>query len=140
MLESAWLTNLALASPGSGFEGSRSGLLEVGLILILLVIVGVAVKAFDLRRKRTEAAVHLQAAISDALLREPALFGLPITPTAHLPLWRGAPATIAVSGTVPTSERREAVLRLVKAEASRIRPDFAIDDRLAILPKTHAAS
>lgn len=125
MLESSWLANWVL----------------IGFFLIgVLVVIGVAVKVIDLRRKRAGDAVHLQAVISDALLREPSLSGLAVTPTVSIPFWRGSPATITVSGTVPTSERREAVMRVIRSEASRIRSDIDIDDCLAISPMTRAAS
>jgi hypothetical protein len=49
---------------------------------------------------------------------------------------RGSPATIEVSGQVPTPELRKAALRIVEAEASRVRPDVRIEDRLEIAPST----
>lgn len=102
------------------------------LIVGLLVVVGVGVKMYDLKRRREADAVHLQAQISDALLREQAFFGMPITPTAHVPFLRGSPAVIEVTGHVPSTEARESAMRLIRAEAARIRPDFTIEDKLAI--------
>lgn len=102
------------------------------LVLGLLVVVGVLVKVFDLRRKREAEAVHLQAQISDALLREPNLFGLPITPTAKAPLWSGTPVTVEIVGEVPSAAVRESVLRIAWAEAQRIRPDVEIRDHLTV--------
>jgi hypothetical protein len=96
----------------------------------LLIAVGLFVKMFDLRRKREDEAVHLQAQISDALLREPSLFGLPVTPTAHVPLWRGTPVTVELTGEVPGEHVREAVYRLALAEAVRIRSDVQVEDRM----------
>lgn len=106
------------------------------LVILVLTVLGIVAigKMVDLKRKREAEALHLQAQISDALLRERTLFDLPITPTAHVPFWSGSPATIEVSGQVPTPEMRQAVLRIVGQEASRIRSDFRIDDRLAIVP------
>ncbi len=99
MLESAW--------PASW--------VPMALFLVaLLAVIAFAVKAVDLRRKRTGEAVHLRSAISDALLRERALSGLAITPTVSIGFWRGSPVTIAVSGTVPTPEGRETVIRVVR--------------------------
>jgi hypothetical protein len=102
------------------------------VIIALLVVIGVVVKLFDLKRKRSAEAVHLQAQISDALLREQNVFRLPVTPTAHVPFLKGTPAVIEVSGEVPSSELKETVLRLVKNEASRIREDVRVEDRLAV--------
>jgi hypothetical protein len=55
-----------------------------------------------------------------------------VTPTAHVPFLKGTPAVIEVSGEVPSSELKETVLRLVKNEASRIREDVRVEDRLAV--------
>jgi hypothetical protein len=127
------------APPAAAGDGSSLAL-TFGLLLGLVVLVAIAGKILDLRRKREEEAVHLQAQVSDALLREAALAGLAVTPVAHVP-WRGSPATLVVSGHVPTPELREAALRIARQEAARIRPDVVIEDRLAIVPVAlpHAA-
>jgi hypothetical protein len=123
------------SSPPAGEASSAAGATAVVVVIVgLLVLVGVAVKVYDLKRKRESEAVHLQAQVSDALLREQALFGLPITPTAHVPMWKGSPATIELSGQVPTQEARETALRIVRSEALRVRPDVEIDERLAVVP------
>jgi len=106
----------------------------VVFVLGVLVIVGVGVKLYDLRRRRQSEAVWLQVQISDALMREQSLFGLPIITMARAPLWRGSPATIEVAGQVPSPQARETALRIVRAEAGRIRSDFQIEDRLAVVP------
>jgi hypothetical protein len=106
----------------------------VVVVFAVLVIIGISVKLYDLRRRRQSEAVWLQAQISDALLREQLLLGLPIMTTARAPLWRGSPATIEVAGQVPSPQARETALRIVRAEAGRIRPDFQIEDRLAVVP------
>ena len=136
----AWAQAAPTPSPGStpGSDGGGSPVAMVLVILAVLVILGAGVKLYDLRRKRESEAVQLQAQISDALLREQLLFGLPIMATARAPLWRRSPATIEVAGRVPTSQARETVLRIVRTEAGRIRSDFQIEDRLAIVPP-HAA-
>ena len=68
----------------------------------------------------------------DALLRDPNLFGLPITPTAHAPLWSGTPMTVEITGEVPSAAVHESVLRIAWAEAQRIRPDVEVRDRLTV--------
>jgi hypothetical protein len=148
MLESRWPIVFALAAvaalapsralaqtaaPPEGGGGSGI-LMAVVLVVGLLVVIGAAVKMFDLRRKREAEAVHLQAQVSDALLRNEALFGLPVTATAHVPTWSGSPATIELSGQVPSPELRELVLRVTREEASRIRSDFQVEDRMAVIP------
>ncbi len=102
------------------------------MLLGLLVVIGAIGKFLDLRRKRQAEGVHLQAQVSDALLRDPVLFGLPITPTAHVPTWRGSPATLEISGHVPSPEIRRTVLRIARDEAARLRPDVRVEDHLAI--------
>ncbi len=132
----AWAQAAPTPRPG-GPAGSGGGANPVAMVLVILgvlVIVGIGVKLYDLRRRRQSEAVRLQAQISDALLREQLLFGLPIMTTARAPLWRGSPAIIEVAGQVPSPQARETALRIVRAEAGRIRSDFQIDDRLAVVP------
>jgi hypothetical protein len=97
--------------------------------VILVVLVG---KLLDLRRKREAEAVHVQAQISDALLREPGSFALPVTPTAHASLWRGSPMRVEITGRVPDEATRESVLRIAREEGRRARPDLEIEDHLVV--------
>jgi hypothetical protein len=122
------------ASPGSG-------LAVIGLIVLLLVILGAAVRFHDLRRRREEAAMGLQARISDALLVEPALAGLPVTPTVSVPLLKRTPVKIDVAGTVPSPELRDHALRLVERVAAEAGREVLIEDRLLVSPTMarHAA-
>jgi hypothetical protein len=113
-------------------QGSGGFVAAAIVIVALLVVIGVMVKLFDLKRKRSAEAVHLQAQISDALLREQNVFRLPITPTAHVPFIKGSPAIVEVSGEVPSSEMRDTVIRLVRNEATRIRSDVEVEDRLFV--------
>jgi len=128
------------ATPQPAAEGGGAAIAAVGVVVGLLVVIGVVVKLFDLKQKRESEAVHLQAQVSDALLREPSLAGLPLTPTVHVPTWTGTPATIEIMGRVSTPEVKDTVLRIVRDEAARIRSDVQIDDRLSVVPTTaHAA-
>src|SRR5438132_5082532 len=116
------------AVPQAAATGGAGSTLTVLLLLAgLLVIVAIGVKMYDLKRKREAEAVHLQAQVSDALLRESSLFGLPVTPTARVPMWKGTPAVLEVAGQVPTELAREAAMRIIRAEAERIRPDVVIE-------------
>ena len=126
-------------APTSAAEGGSTAIAAVLVVLGLVVVIGLAVKLFDLKRKRESEGVQLQAQVSDALLREPSLAGLPLTPTAHVPIWTGTPATIAVTGQVPTPELKEIALRLVRDEAARIRSDVQIEDHLSVVPTARAA-
>ena len=120
------------AAPQAAMGGMAPTLTVFLLLFGLLVIVGVGVKMYDLKRKRQAEAVHLQAQVSDALLRDPTLFGLAVTPTAHVPWWSGTPARLEVLGHVPTVEAHARALRVVEPEARSIRPDVEIVDRLEV--------
>lgn len=116
-------------------------IIVLATVLILVVLLGLAVKVYDLKRKREEEAVAAQARISDALLMDGTLTGLPLTPTAHLPLWRGSPLIVEITGAVPRTELREAAMDIAKREMARSRPDFRIEDRISVDPAVfgHAA-
>jgi hypothetical protein len=131
-----WAQAAPMPTPGTGGGGSLVAV--VFLIVAALIIVGVGVKLYDLQRKRESEAVQLQAQISDALIREQLLYGMPITATARTSLWKRSPATIEIAGRVPSPEARETALRIARTEALRIRPDFHIEDRVAVVP-SHAA-
>jgi hypothetical protein len=111
-------------------------IIVVTTMLILVVMLGVAVKLYDLKRKREEEAVAAQARVSDALLMDSTLAGLPLTPTAHLPLWKGSPLVVEIKGAVPRAELRDAAVDLAKREMGRSRSDFRIEDHIAV---DHAA-
>jgi hypothetical protein len=128
------------AAPQAATNGGAVSTLTVFLLLFgLLVIVGLGVKLYDLKRKREADAVHLQAQVSDALLRDPTLFGLAVTPTAHVPWWSGTPAHIEVCGRVPNADARERAMRLVEQEARSVRPDIEVADRLEIETRERVA-
>jgi len=115
-------------------------IIVVAVVLAMVVLLGTAVRLYDLRRRREEEEVAAQARVSDALLMDAALSGLPLTPTAHVPLWRGTPLTLEIVGAVPRTELRDAAVELAKREMARNRPDFEIDDRISVDPAvlTHA--
>ena len=128
------------AVPQAAATGGAGSTLTVLLLLAgLLVIVAIGVKLYDLKRKRDAEGVHLQAQVSDALLRDQSLFGLAVTPTATVPWWSGTPARLEVTGHVPTPEARERALRIIEQEARSLRPDVAIVDRLEIEPAVRVA-
>ena len=121
-----------MAPAAGSTSGGGSAALGFLVILALLVIVGVAVKLYDRKRKRDAEAVHLQAQVSDALMRDARLAGLVLTPTARVPTWGSGPAVIEISGDVPDAATRDAVLRIARDEAARLRPDVQIVDRLSV--------
>jgi type II secretory pathway component PulM len=109
--------------------------MALALMGALLLLVGIGVKLWDYRRKREAEAVHLQSQISDALLREPDFFGLAITPTVHAGMRRGAPMKIELTGQAPSPTVRDAALRVVRDEATRMGYDFEIEDQIDIRPE-----
>jgi hypothetical protein len=118
----------------SAFQGGiamEMTVLAIGM-LTLIVLVGILVKFYDLKSKREEEAVAAQSRISDALLMDSTLAGLPLTPTAHLPLWKGSPLILEIKGAVPSPELREAAVGVAKREIARSRPDYLIEDRISV--------
>jgi hypothetical protein len=121
--------------PSAAPSGDNSGvLIALALMGALLVIVGIGVKIWDAKRKREAEAVHLQSQLSDALLREADFFGLAITPTVHAGLRKGAPMTIDVTGQAPSEMVRDAALRIIREEASRVTSNFEIVDKIEVRP------
>jgi hypothetical protein len=121
------------AAPQAATSGGMGPTLTVFLLLFgLLVIVGIGVKLYDLKRKRDAEGVHLQAQVSDALLRDATLFGMAVTPTAHVPWWSGTPARLELVGRVPTPDARDRARRIAEEEARGVRSDVEIVDRLEV--------
>ena len=102
------------------------------MTVVALMMLALVVVLYDLKRKREEEAVAAQARIADALLMDSTLAALPLTPTAHLPLWKGSPLILEIKGAVPSPELREAAVEVAKREIARSRPDFLIEDRISV--------
>jgi hypothetical protein len=114
----------------------------LGLALLVAIVIAVVVGAryASRRRKRIEEAVILQSQLSDVVAREPQLHGLVITPRARVSGWRKSQVTVEVAGEVPTPDLRETVMRIVGAEARRLRPDVVTVDHLFIVPPARRPS
>jgi hypothetical protein len=112
--------------------GGGRGAVAFAVIVGLLAITGIAVKLYDLRRRREDEAVALQARLSDALLIEPLLAGVPVTPTVHVPYWGRSPAAVTLAGTVSRPELRDAAVQLVMREMSQARAHYRIEDHIAV--------
>src|SRR5512144_2855218 len=115
-------------------EVTSMEIIVVAAMLSLVVLLGIGVKLYDLKRKREEEAVAAQSRVSDALLMDATLAGLPLTPTAHLPLWRGTPLVVEITGAVPRPELRTAAIDVARREISRSRSDFQVADRIQVDP------
>ncbi len=132
----AWAQGPGSPSPGAAAPagGMSGGVIVVLVMLALIAVLGIAVKASDLKRRRTDAAVALQGRIADALLADPTLGHVPIAATAHVPFWKRSPVTIEVSGPVPSPDLREAAMSLVIKEAFNSGLEFRVEDRISVDP------
>jgi hypothetical protein len=113
--------------------GTGIGIMAV--ILLLIIGIGVAVKLYDVKRRRTEENAGLQSLLSEALMVEPSIAGLPVAAFVSQSVWPRSPVVIDVRGSVPTSELRDAVMRLVEREASHRHPGARTEDRMQVDPR-----
>ena len=124
----AWAqtTTAPTSAPAAGGGAAAAGFL---VVIGLLLVIGIAVKLYDRKRKRDAEAVHLQAQISDALMRDAGLAGLLLTPTASI---QGGVPVVDLTGDVPDEATHEAALKIAREEAARLRPDARIVDRTTV--------
>lgn len=134
-------TSVGPTNPPPPASGNAASTLLIFLFLAAVIAaIVVAARYVTTRRKRLEEALILQARLYDAILREAPLRDVAVTPKARVAVWRGSPVTIEVAGEVPTPELRDTVLRLVRTELSRVRPDVLAEDHLCIVPPMRRAS
>src|SRR5215510_12699254 len=117
-----------------GIAGVVVALVVLAVFVAAIVIVA---KLMDLKKRRESQAVLLQSRVADALMREGRLGDVVVTPTVRVPFWSGRPATIELTGRVPTQDIHEAVLSIVRSEAGRLRPDVVIEDRISLVAMEH---
>jgi hypothetical protein len=133
VVEVAWPQTKSPMPAGEGVGGY--GLIAFVCVMALLIAVGIAVKVFDVKRKRDDEGIALQSRLSDALLSDPALAGVPITPTVYVPFSRRGQVVITLTGAVPSPARRETVLELVNRVATPLEANYGIEDRLIVDPR-----
>lgn len=133
VVEVAWPQVTSPVPAGEGVAGY--GLIAFLCVMGLLIAVGIAVKIYDVKRKREDEGIMLQARLSDALLGDPALAGVPVTPTVHVPFSRRDPVEIALTGAVPSPTRRDTVLEIVRRVAAPLESNYQIEDRLIVDPR-----
>jgi hypothetical protein len=122
-------------------SGSTAGtILGVAVFVAIVIAIIVGARYVSARRNRMEEAVILQSQLSDLVAREPQLQGLVITPRARVSGWRKSQVTVEVAGEVPTPDLRETVMRIVGAEAWRLRPNVITLDHLFIVPPVRRPS
>lgn len=120
--------------------GVVATVLTLGLLAVVIVAIIAVARFVAARQKRTTEVLILQSQLSDAVAREAALRGLRINPRARVSGWRKLQVTVEVAGEVPTPELREKAMRIVQAEAWRLRPDVNTVDHLFIVPPRQPAS
>ena len=125
----------AAASPRRSSADWGTGIAIVAIILLLVIAIGVVAKFYDVNRRRKEENAALQSLLSDALLLERSIVGLPVAPFVSQSVWPHSPLVIAVRGSVPTLELRDAVMQLVEREAFRRHPGARAEDRLQVDPR-----
>jgi hypothetical protein len=99
-------------------------------VMVILAALG---RAHELRDRRAAAAIAVQGEIADALLQDPALLGLSLTPTAHIPAWWGSRVTVKVAGEVPSRELRTVALRAAERGAAELLVRVRITSRIRVV-------
>jgi len=130
---SAWAQTPGTSSAPVTGGGTSGVIIMVGFVVALIVIIGAGVRLYDRKRKREAEATHLQAQLSDALLRDPGLSGLMLTATVHVVAFKKSPPVVELSGQVPTREAHERALTILRAETARLRTVVRIEDRVRIV-------
>ena len=121
------------STPTAAPEGGGVGLVGVvAALIVLIVAIGIAVKFYDLKRKREEEGVVFQAWLSDALLLHPSLVGMPVVASVHMPMRRGSPPLVEVKGTVANQDAREIAMQLVQRELGGVAAE--VEDEIIVDP------
>src|SRR5687767_608863 len=107
-------------------------LVAVALVLIVGVLIAWGVRGLERRNRAESRAERIQQAVGEVIARDPSLAGSAILPVASFPL--DGPPTLELTGSVPSAEAREQVLRLARRELGRVRPGMQAVDRLDIVP------
>jgi hypothetical protein len=110
------------------------GLLVAAALIVVLGAMILLAKAYDLSRKREEQSVALEARISGAMLADPMLSRLPVAATVRVPLWRGSPITVTITGSVPRPQARQAAVELAGREVGRSVKTYRLEDRILVDP------
>jgi hypothetical protein len=100
--------------------------------VLVMMILGALGRAHELRDRRAAAAIAVQGEIADALLRDPALLGLSLTPTARVRRW-GSRVTVKVAGDVPTRALRKAAIHAAERGASELLVRVRIQSRIRVV-------
>jgi len=121
-----------VGTPGNGGWAGERALTIYVIAISILVLAVIVTKLFDLKWERERQAAGLMVGVSDALGLEDTFLAKAITPMVHIPLRRGKPITVEVTGLVPSLHLRETTLRIVRTETSRLNREVRIDDRIHV--------
>jgi hypothetical protein len=114
--------------------GGFARLFVAAALIVVLAAVILVGRAYDLSRKREAQAASLETRISRSLRADPSLSPFPIVPTVRIPLWRGSPVIIAMTGSVPRSQIRLVAVELALREAGRKARPYRVEDGILVDP------
>jgi len=114
--------------------GGFARLFVAAALIVVLAAVILVGRAYDLSRKREAQAASLETRISRSLRADPSLSPFSIVPTVRIPLWRGSPVIIAMTGSVPRSQIRLAAVELALREAVRKARTYRVVDGILVDP------
>jgi hypothetical protein len=103
----------------------------VGSVLVVGVLIALGVRYLEAQSRHDEEATRLQQALIEPLAREPALAGSAVVPLVSVPL-RG-PARVELTGWVPSRDVRDAAVRAVERESTRLGRRVRVVARLDVL-------
>lgn len=134
----AWAQSPTPAGPAA--DGIGIGI-ALGLIALFLVAVVAGVKVYDRRRRLAEEDMALEARVSDALMSEPSLAGLPVAAhVARMGMSENAPTRVDLTGTVTSPQMEDVALSLVRREVLPARPEAEIASHLDVDPAFRRAA
>jgi hypothetical protein len=107
--------------------------LVVGILSLILVagLITLGVRYLEARSRRDEDAARLQQMLTEPLAREPSLAGSSVLPVVSMPL-RG-PARVELTGWVGSREGRDAAVRAVEREGTRLGQPLRVVVRIEVV-------
>ncbi|PYM27395.1 MAG: hypothetical protein DMD78_02230 [Candidatus Rokuibacteriota bacterium] len=109
-------------------------MMVIGLVLVIGAAGFAGLYFFAVRSRRDDEASALQQALTEPLAREPALAGAGVLVVVTAP-WRGRPR-VELTGWAPSPEMRDAAVRAIAREASRLGRPVRMIDHLEILDRS----
>jgi hypothetical protein len=129
--------SLSTASTVAASSAGQHAVLMSFILLAATVLLFLAIgKAFDLRQRRAEEQLTIEALIGSALLDRVEFVRTSVGPIVHIPFWRGSPATVEMVGRVPSAHLEQSALRIAAEAVSRLRSDYVIENRLVVGPSS----